>query len=162
LAGSVDMTEGKKIAIASDHAGREVKDDIAAFLREEGYDVVDMGVDNDHSVDYPDYGIPVAERVSRGEFRRGVLVCGTGVGMSILANKFPGIRAALVNDVYTAKMVKEHNDANILVIGGRVVGKGLAREIVRAWLRARFQGGRHQRRLDKIRAIEKKTMKGVS
>ncbi len=156
------MSDSEKIAIASDHAGRELKDDIAAFMRDEGFDVVDMGVNNDHSVDYPDYGIPVAERVSEGEFRRGVLICGTGVGMSILANKFPGIRAALVNDVYTARMVKEHNDANILVIGGRVVGKGLAREIVRIWIKAEFQGGRHQRRLDKIRAIEKKTMKGVS
>ena len=158
----MDKPETEKIAIASDHAGRELKDDIVAFLREEGYDVVDMGVNNDHSVDYPDYGIPVAERVSKGEFRRGVLICGTGVGMSILANKFPGIRAALVNDVYTARMVKEHNDANILVIGGRVVGKGLAREIVRIWIKAEFQGGRHQRRLDKIRAIEKKTMKEPS
>jgi len=156
------VSDSEKIAIASDHAGRELKDDIAAFMRDEGFDVVDMGVNNDHSVDYPDYGIPVAERVSEGEFRRGVLICGTGVGMSILANKFPGIRAALVNDVYTARMVKEHNDANILVIGGRVVGKGLAREIVRIWIKAEFQGGRHQRRLDKIRAIEKKTMKGVS
>ncbi len=155
------MSDPEKIAIASDHAGRETKDDIAAFLRDEGFTVVDMGVNNDDSVDYPDYGIPVAKLVSEGEFRRGVLVCGTGVGMSILANKFPRIRAALVNDVFTSRMVKEHNNANILVIGGRVVGKGLAREIVRAWISAEFQGGRHQRRLDKIADIEKKTMKGA-
>jgi len=156
------VSNPEKIAIASDHAGREIKDDIVAFLRSEGLTVVDMGVNNDHSVDYPDYGIPVAELVSKGEFSRGVLVCGTGVGMSILANKFPGIRAALVNDVYTSRMVKEHNNANILVIGGRVVGKGLAREIVREWISAEFQGGRHQRRLDKIADVEKMTMKGLS
>jgi len=155
------VSDNDKIAIASDHAGRDTKDDIAAFLRDEGISVVDMGVDNDDSVDYPDYGIPVAESVSEGRYARGILVCGTGVGMSILANKFPGIRAALVNDVYTATMVKEHNNANILVIGGRVVGKGLAREMVKAWINAEFQGGRHQRRLDKITAIEKKTMKGA-
>jgi len=155
------MSISEKIAIASDHAGREVKDDLAAFLRDEGLGVEDMGVDSDESVDYPDYGVLVARGVSEGEFSRGILVCGTGVGMSILANKFPRIRAALVNDVYTARMVKEHNNANILVIGGRVVGKGLAREMVRVWIKAVFQGGRHQRRLDKIADIEKKTMKGA-
>ena len=156
------MSITEKIAIASDHAGREIKDEIAAYLHELGLDVVDMGVKNDQSVDYPDYGALVAGAVSEGQFARGVLVCGTGVGMSILANKFPRIRAALVNDVYTSRMVKEHNNANILVIGGRVVGKVLAREMVKAWIEAEFQGGRHQRRLDKIADIEKKTMKGVS
>jgi len=152
----------EKIAIASDHAGREMKEDLKAFLEEAGVEVEDMGVHNDGSVDYPDYGIPVAERVSRGEIKRGILICGTGIGMSILANKFPGVRAALVNDVYTAKMAKEHNDANIIVIGGRVVGKGIAREIIRTWLEARFLGGRHKRRLDKITETEKRTMKDVS
>lgn len=146
----------EEIAIASDHAGREMKDDLKEYLVSLGVDTVDMGVNNDASVDYPDYGIPVAEKVSKGEIPKGVLVCGTGIGMSILANKFPGVRAALVNDVYTARMAKEHNDANILVIGGRVAGKGLAREMIRVWLETRFEGGRHQRRLDKISEIEKK------
>ena len=150
----------EKIAIASDHAGKELKEDLIEFLRGMDVEPVDMGVNSDSSVDYPDYGTPVAERVSNGELERGVLLCGTGIGMSILANKFKNVRAALVNDVYTARMAKEHNDANILVIGGRVVGKGLAREIVRTWLISTFEGGRHQRRLDKITEVEKKMMKG--
>jgi RpiB/LacA/LacB family sugar-phosphate isomerase len=148
-----------KIAIASDHAGREMKEDLKDYLQTIGVEVVDMGVNDDKSVDYPDYGIPLAERVSKGEVPRGVLVCGTGIGMSILANKFRGVRAALVNDVYTARMAKEHNDANILVIGGRIVGKGLAREMLRTWIDARFEGGRHQVRLDKIAELEKKNNK---
>ncbi len=145
-----------KIAIASDHAGREVKDDLIEFLKGLGYEVIDMGVNSDSSVDYPDYGSPVAEKVSGGKIERAVLLCGTGIGMSILANKYKGVRAALVSDVYSARMAKEHNDANILVIGGRVVGKGLARELVKEWLEAKFIGGRHQRRLDKIKDIEEK------
>ncbi|MFQ5585270.1 MAG: ribose 5-phosphate isomerase B [Thermodesulfobacteriota bacterium] len=143
------------IAIASDHAGRELKEDIRSFLSECGMESIDMGTDGDESVDYPDYGIPVAEGVSSGRFEKGILICGTGIGMSIVANKFPGVRAALVNDLYSTRMAKEHNDANILVVGGRVVGKGLAREMVRVWLESRFEGGRHQRRLDKIREIER-------
>ncbi|MBI5453012.1 MAG: ribose 5-phosphate isomerase B [Deltaproteobacteria bacterium] len=146
----------EKIVIASDHAGRELKEDIKDFLKSTGVEFIDLGVDNDDSVDYPDYGIPVAEKVSRGEVPKGILVCGTGIGMSILANKFANVRAALVSDVFTARMAKEHNDANILVIGGRIVGKGLAREMVKEWLEARFEGGRHQRRLDKITEVEKK------
>ena len=146
----------EKIAIASDHAGREIKDEIKDFLQSIGVDVVDMGVNSDDSVDYPDYGMPVAEKVSTGEIPAGVLVCGTGIGMSILANKYNGVRAALVNDIYSARMAKEHNDANILVIGGRLVGRGLARELVKTWLETRFEGGRHQRRLDKIAEIEKR------
>ena len=146
----------EKIAIASDHTGRELKEDIKVFLKELGFDnVVDMGSNGNESVDYPDYGIPVAEKVSRGELEQGILICGTGIGMSIVANKFPNVRAALVNDVYSARMAKEHNNANILVIGGRIAGKGLAREMVKTWLGTKFEGGRHQRRLDKIREIEK-------
>ncbi len=156
------MTTPEKIAIASDHAGREMKDEVADFLRKMGLHVVDMGVNDDTSVDYPDYGVLVARAVSEGEFARGVLVCGTGVGMSILANKFPRVRAALVNNVYTAKMVKEHNNANILVLGGRLLGKGIAEEMVRTWIETKFLGGRHQRRLDKIADIESETMKGAS
>ena len=143
------------IVIASDHAGRELKEDLKELLLELGREFFDMGPDDDKSVDYPDYGIPLAKKISEGDFELGILICGTGVGMSILANKFKGVRAALVNEVFTAKMAKEHNNANILVIGGRVTGKGLAREIVKAWLTSEFEGGRHQRRLDKIDEIEK-------
>ncbi|WKZ34109.1 MAG: ribose 5-phosphate isomerase B [Thermodesulfobacteriota bacterium] len=146
----------ERIAIASDHAGRELKEDLKEFMASLGVEVLDMGVNDDKSVDYPDYGIPVAERVSKGDVPKGVLVCGTGIGMSILANKFSNVRAALVNDVYTARMAKEHNDANILVIGGRIAGKGLAREMLKTWLETAFEGGRHQKRLDKIREVEKK------
>lgn len=155
----VQSMEKMTIAIASDHAGREMKEDLKEFLESLGAEVLDMGVNDDRSVDYPDYGIPLAEKVSRGEVTRGVLVCGTGIGMSILANKFDGVRAALVSDVFTARMSREHNDANILVIGGRIVGKGLAREMLKAWLEARFEGGRHQKRLDKITELEKKNHK---
>ena len=149
----------KIIAIARDHAGREMKEDLKEFLESIDVDVVDMGVNDDKSVDYPDYGIPLAEKVSKGEVPRGVLVCGTGIGMSILANKFKGVRAALVSDVFTARMAKEHNNANILVIGGRIVGNGLAREMLKTWLDAKFEGGRHQSRLDKITELEKKNHK---
>ena len=149
----------KKIAIASDHAGRELKDDLIDYLKELGAQVVDMGVNSNASVDYPDYGSPLAGKVSTGEIDKGVLICGTGIGMSILANKFKGVRAALVSDVYSARMSREHNDANVLVIGGRIVGKGLAREILKTWLETKFEGGRHQRRLDKITEVENRTVK---
>jgi ribose 5-phosphate isomerase B len=149
----------QRIAIASDHAGRELKEDLKDFLKSVGMEPIDMGTDGEASVDYPDYGIPVAEKVCHGELEKAILICATGVGMSIVANKFQHVRAALVNDVYSAKMAKEHNDANILVIGGRVVGKGLAREIVKTWLEAKFAAGRHRRRLDKIREIERKMKK---
>ncbi len=154
-----DKKDTEKIAIASDHAGRELKEDLKEFLRGIGKDPLDMGTDGDESVDYPDFGIPVAEKVCQGKIEKAILLCGTGVGMSIVANKFQHIRAALVNDVYSARMAKEHNDANVLVIGGRIAGKGLAREMVKTWLEAEFAAGRHQRRLDKIREIEKKMEK---
>ena len=143
------------IAIASDHGGFELKEDLKVFLEELDYQVNDLGTFNDGSVDYPDYGLDLSRRVASGEFEKGVLLCGTGIGMSIVANKVPGIRAALVNDVYSARMSTEHNDANVLVIGGRVTGKGLAREMVKVWLEASFAGGRHQKRLDKISELEK-------
>ena len=146
----------ERIAIASDHAGRELKDDLKEYFAEIGLEVEDMGVDSDGPVDYPDYGIPLAERVSRGDIPKGILVCGTGVGMSILANKFDNVRAALVCDLNTARMAKEHNNANILVIGGRITGPALAKEMVKVWHEASFEGGRHQRRLDKIAEIEKR------
>jgi len=143
------------IAIASDHGGFELKEDIIEFLRARGEQVTDLGTFNSDSVDYPDYGADLARRVASAEFEKGILICGTGIGMSIVANKIRGIRAALVHDVFSARMSTEHNNSNVLVIGGRVTGKGLARELVRAWLEARFEGGRHQKRLDKIAQMER-------
>ena len=143
------------IVIASDQGGFELKEELKTFLKDMGISFTDLGIVNGESVDYPDFGMALAERVSSGEFERGILLCGTGIGMSIVANKFPKIRAALVWDTFTARMAREHNDANILVIGGRTTEKGLAKEMVKVWLDAKFEGGRHQRRLDKIRDIEK-------
>ena len=142
------------IAIASDHGGLETKEEIKTFLQSAGHTVADLGTNNSESVDYPDFGIDLSKRVAAGEFENGILVCGTGIGMSIVANKVPGIRAALVGDIFSARMSKEHNNANVLVIGGRVTGKGLAIELVRTWLEAKFEGGRHQKRLDKITDLE--------
>ena len=144
-----------KIAIASDHAGCELKESIAAFLKEKGIDVTDYGVDNPEAVDYPDYGIKVADSVSKGRAEMGILSCGTGIGMSIVANKFPNVRAALCYDMYTARMSRLHNDANILVLGGRLLEKEVALLMVDTWLKTGFEGGRHQRRLDKISNLEK-------
>jgi ribose 5-phosphate isomerase B len=145
-----------QIGLACDHGGYELKEELKAFLKSLGIEPTDMGSFNEESVDYPDFGILVAEKVSRGELERGVLICGTGIGMSIVANKFPGVRAALANDLYSARCSREHNDANILVIGGRLIGRDLAREIVKVWLATPFAGGRHQRRIDKINALEKR------
>jgi RpiB/LacA/LacB family sugar-phosphate isomerase len=111
-------------------------------------------------VDYPDFGRAVAEQVSSGKFDRGILICGTGIGMSMVANRFPGVRAALVHDLYTARLSREHNDANLLVLGGRTTGKGLAREILKVWLEASFEGGRHARRVDKIKELDGKKVSG--
>jgi glycine hydroxymethyltransferase len=142
------------ILIASDHGGFSLKEDLKAFLTSLGEPVQDLGTCNGEPVDYPDFGIDLAERVGRGEAERGVLVCGTGIGMSIVANKVPGVRAALAHDAYSARMAREHNDANILVIGGRTTGPELARELLKTWLEAHFEGGRHARRLEKIRGFE--------
>lgn len=145
-----------KIALGSDHAGFELKEDLRVHLAGLKIEVLDLGAKDESPVDYPDIGASVAEKVSRGEVERGVLICGSGIGMSIVANRFPGVRAALCHDVYTSRMSREHNDANLLVLGGRLIGKGLAREIVKVWLATGFEGGRHQKRLDKIGALEKK------
>jgi ribose 5-phosphate isomerase B len=144
-----------KIVVGSDHGGLQVKDAVIAQLKGRGHEVVDAGTNGTVSVDYPDFGEKVAGMVSCGEADQGVLVCGTGIGMSIVANKFPGIRAALVTDAFMARMSREHNNANILVLGGRVVTPETAEELVAAWLDATFEGGRHQARLDKIAALEK-------
>jgi len=148
-----------EIGLAGDHGGFELKENLKAFLKSMGAEPIDMGTFNEDSVDYPDFGILVAEKVSKGELEKGILICGTGIGMSIVANKFRGVRAALANDLYSARFSSEHTNANILVIGGRMVGKDLAREIVRVWLETPFSGGRHQRRLAKIEAIEKEKFK---
>lgn len=147
-----------KIAIGSDHAGFELKEDIKKILQKRGDDVVDMGTTSFESVDYADYGLAVAQSVSRADVEKGILVCGTGIGMSVVANKVNGVRAALVFDLYTAVQSRRHLDANILVLGGRVTGKGLAEEIVKAWLETPFEGGRHQKRIDKIKAWESSHM----
>ena len=145
---NIDIME--KIAIASDHGGYNLKKDILALLKELGYDVDDMGPQSPDSVDYPDYGISLAQVVVEGKVPRGIVICGTGIGMSIVVNRFPGIRGTLCSDLYTAKLCREHNDSNILIMGGRVVGHDLAKEIVKTWLNTPFEGGRHQKRLDKI------------
>jgi len=142
------------IALGSDHGGVELKDAIVELVRAAGKAVDDVGTHGRASVDYPDYGRLVAEKVACGEAERGILMCTNGIGMSILANKYPGVRAALVYDPLAARMSREHNDANILVLGGGFTGRFLAQEIVRVWLETPFAGGRHQRRLDKIVAVE--------
>lgn len=148
-----------QIGMACDHGGFELKEALKSFLLSMGHEPVDLGTFNEESVDYPDYGVLVAEKVSRGDLKKGILICGTGIGMSIVANKFRGVRAALTNDLFSARFCKEHTDANILVIGGRIVGKDLAREIVRTWLETPFTGGRHERRIEKIKALEEKNFK---
>jgi ribose 5-phosphate isomerase B len=148
-----------QIGLACDHGGFELKEELKAFLKSTGVEPIDMGSFTEESVDYPDFGVLVAEKVSRGELERGILICGTGIGMSIVANKFPGVRAALANDLYSARCSREHNDANVLVIGGRIIGREMALEIVKVWLITPFAGGRHQRRIDKITALEKQKMK---
>jgi RpiB/LacA/LacB family sugar-phosphate isomerase len=143
------------IAVGSDHGGVELKRTIIEWLRSQKIEVQDFGTEGPESVDYPDFAREVALRLSRGEAERGVLVCTTGVGMSIVANKYPGVRAALVYDVDSARVSREHNDANILVLSGAKTGPALAEAILNVWLSTRFTGGRHQRRIDKISAIER-------
>lgn len=148
-----------KIALGCDHGGWELKNIIEGVLKSMNIEVVDMGTGSEDSVDYPDYGEKVAEAVSQGEVDRGIAVCGTGIGMSIVANKYPGVRAALCHDSFTARMSRLHNDSNILVLGGRVTGREVAVEMLKQWLAAPFEGGRHKRRLDKIDHIEKNICK---
>lgn len=143
------------ILLGSDHGGLTLKESIKSLLLERGLEFEDCGTNTTDSVDYPDFGEKVARRVSQGDAEKGILFCGTGIGMSIIANKFPGVRAALATDLFTAQMAKEHNNANILVLGGRVLQEDLARSMVAAWLDSSFDGGRHQKRLDKISQIEK-------
>jgi RpiB/LacA/LacB family sugar-phosphate isomerase len=143
------------LVIAADHGGVELKEALVAHLRERGEDVRDLGTTGAGSVDYPDFARAVAERVSRGEAERGVLICTNGIGMSIVANKFPGVRAALVHDATGARMAREHNDANVLVLGGGMLGKFHGRELLRIFLETQFAGGRHRPRVEKIAEIER-------
>lgn len=143
-----------KIILGSDHGGRRLKEEIKGLLDEMEISYEDAGCDCDTSVDYPDYAGPAAKRVAKGEFDRGILICGTGLGMSIAANKVKGVRCAVVTDEYSARMSREHNNANVLAMGERVVGIDLAKSIVRTWLAAEFQGDRHLRRLKKVEALE--------
>ncbi len=142
------------IAIGSDHGGVDLKDYLVGLLRAMGVEVEDFGTQGRESVDYPDIGRQVSLRIARGEAERGVLVCTSGIGMSILANKFPGVRAALVRDLEAARSSREHNNANVLVLSGAQTEKALAKEILEIWLATPFAGGRHQRRLDKISQLE--------
>jgi ribose 5-phosphate isomerase B len=149
----------KAIAVGSDHGGFQLKKDIIHFLETQGIEVKDYGVYSPESVDYPDIGAEVALAISKGEYNRGILVCGAGIGMSIVANKYPGVRAALCHNIYTARMSREHNNANILVLGERTTGPGVAIEVVKTWLETEFCGGRHARRVDKITAIDRELNK---
>ena len=144
-----------KIAMGTDHGGFSLKETIKQHLEEQGHEILDLGTYDTASCHYPVYAEKVARAVAAGQAERGILVCGTGIGMSIAANKIPGIRAAAVSDCFTAQATREHNDANILCLGERTVGPGLAMRIVDTYLAAQFQGGRHQTRLDMIAALEK-------
>jgi ribose 5-phosphate isomerase B len=149
-----------KIAVASDHAGFQVKEQVKESLAQRGILVVDFGTNSSESVDYPDYGRRAVESVMNGKASSAVLVCGSGVGMSIVANRYPGIRAALAPEPRTAEMSRKHNDANVLVLPGWKLTESDVKAILDAWLGAEFEGGRHQRRLDKITQIERDQAKG--
>ena len=143
-----------RIAIGSDHRGFALKEVLKELLAELGHEWVDFGCQTEEPVDYPDIARPLAEAVAAGEYERGILICGSGVGMSIAANKVKGVRAALCHDTFAGRLTRRHNDANVLCLGGWCIGRGVAEEIVRLFLSEDFEGGRHARRLEKIRAIE--------
>ncbi|OXZ35879.1 ribose 5-phosphate isomerase B [Finegoldia magna] len=144
-----------KIAIAADHGGFELKDSMVEYIKSLRNEVVDLGTNSADSVDYPDYAKKVCEEIQKENSDLGILICGTGIGMSLAANKFEGIRAACVSDVYSAKMSRNHNNANVLCIGARVIGDEVAKLIIKTFLENEFEAGRHQRRVDKIMAFEK-------
>ncbi len=139
-----------KIGIGSDHGGFDLKEELRLYLEEQGLEIVDYGTYNKESVDYPEYGKKVGQAVLDGEVERGIVVCGTGIGISLAANKLKGIRCALCSETYSARMSRQHNNANMLALGGRVVGPDLAKDIVDIWLATEFEGGRHERRVGKI------------
>ncbi len=144
-----------KIALGADHGGVHLKDQIAKWLRELGHEALDLGTQGEASVDYPDYARKVAEAVAARKADCGVLVCGTGQGMCMTANRVPGVRAGVVSDEFSARMIRAHNDANVLCLGERVVGPGLARSLLEAFLNTPFEGGRHEKRVQKIKEMEK-------
>ena len=146
----------KEILIAADHGGYSLKEEVKNYLQDNGYTVIDLGTHSKESVDYPDFAAAVAQKISNNEYSLGILMCGTGIGISIAANKFPNVRAALVHDEFSAKMAKVHNNANILVLGGRTTTPERAKKLVTIWLNENFEGGRHTRRLEKINSIEAK------
>lgn len=151
------MNNNMKVAIGSDHGGVELKSEVIEYLKEKGFAYQDFGTHGTASVDYPDIGLAVAEAVKNKEADRGIVICGTGIGIGISANKVPGIRCAMVSDVYSAQMTREHNDANMIAMGGRTLGPGLAVMIVDKFLNTDFSyEQRHQRRIDKITEIEQK------
>lgn len=152
------MASTARIGIASDHAGKELKQLVFDFVKLTDFEIIDYGVavDTDSSVDYPDYAAIIASEVSAGKLHHGIAVCGTGIGMSITANKFPGVRAAVVTDEFTARMSRAHNDANVMCLGSRVLNPHRAIDLVKIWLGTEFEGDRHQVRLNKIRDLEKK------
>ena len=145
-----------KIGIGNDHAAIEMKNDIVAYLKEKGYDVVNYGTDSHESCNYPEYGEKVGRAVADGEVDLGILICGTGVGISLAANKVKGVRAVVCSEPYSAKLSRQHNNTNVLAFGARVIGIEMAKMIVDEWLNAKFMGGRHQTRVDMIMAIEEK------
>lgn len=146
-----------KIAIGADHGGFRLKEDLKAFIESLGHEISDVGCDCADSVDYPDYANKVCDLVIAEEVEKGILICGTGIGMTIAANKMPGIRCALVHDTFSAKATREHNDSNVLAMGERVIGPGLAQEIIKVWLETEFsKGARHENRIEKIRSLEEK------
>lgn len=145
-----------KISLACDHGGLNLKNLIKEYLNENGYEVVDFGTDATDSCDYPDYALPAAEAVAKGECERGIVVCSTGIGVSIVANKVPGVRCAHCHDTYCAEFTRLHNNANMLALGEKVVGAGYALKIVEIFLKTQFEGGRHERRVNKISDVEKK------
>jgi ribose 5-phosphate isomerase B len=144
---NAEDSKAHPIVIASDHAAFELKEKLKTFLDKQGYTVVDLGTDSEASVNYADYGRKLAGLISDATYQRGILLCGTGLGMSMVANRFPRVRAALCNDIFSVRMSRRHNNANVLVMGGRVVGDILAQELVKEWLHTPFEGGRHQERL---------------
>lgn len=148
-----------KIAVACDHGGLNLKNEVKKYLSSHGYEYVDFGTNTADSCDYPDFALPAAEAVASGECDRGIIICSTGIGVSMVANKVPGVRCAHCHDSYCAEFTRLHNDANVLAMGEKVVGTGYALKIVDTFLTTQFEGGRHQRRVDKITAIEKKYCK---
>jgi len=151
-----------RIALGSDHAGFSLKDDIATYIKGLGYEILDLGPHSAEPVDFPDYAEAVGHAILRGEAMRGILICGSGVGVSVAANKIPGIWAALCHDIYSAHQSVEHDDANVLALGAQVVGPAVAHELVRAFLEARFSGKEnHRRRVEKIKAMEERFPDGL-